>query len=43
MKNAEPAGAACSARRFKVYKGPVKGKPNNTQSAMKQRMSAKQW
>ncbi|KAI8468431.1 MAG: rubredoxin [Monoraphidium minutum] len=29
--------------RFKVYKGAVKGKPNNTGAAMKQRFGAKQW
>eukprot|EP00878_Enallax_costatus_P002740 GHUV01002929.1.p2 GENE.GHUV01002929.1~~GHUV01002929.1.p2 ORF type:complete len:118 (+),score=25.15 GHUV01002929.1:40-393(+) len=29
--------------RFKVYKGAVKGKPNNTGAAMKQRFQARQW
>jgi hypothetical protein len=31
------------AHRFKVYKGAVKGKPNNSGAALKQRFSAKQW
>ncbi|WIA10779.1 hypothetical protein OEZ86_000872 [Tetradesmus obliquus] len=29
--------------RFKVYKGAVKGKPNNTGAAIKQRFQARQW
>lgn len=29
--------------RFKVYKGAVKGKPNNTSSAMQARFKARQW
>ncbi|GBF91086.1 hypothetical protein Rsub_04755 [Raphidocelis subcapitata] len=29
--------------KFKVYKGEVKGKPNNSPSAVKQRFQAKQW
>jgi hypothetical protein len=33
----------CAACRFKVYKGVVKGKPNNTGSAIKQRFQARQW
>jgi hypothetical protein len=32
-----------AARRFKVYKGAVKGKPNNTGAAIKQRFQARQW
>jgi hypothetical protein len=35
--------AAVVLCRFKVYKGAVKGKPNNSGSAMKQRFSARQW
>jgi hypothetical protein len=30
-------------RRFKVFKGAVKGKVNNTGAAMQKRMKDKQW
>jgi hypothetical protein len=33
----------CRCCRFKVYKGAVKGKPNNTGAAVKQRFSKKEW
>lgn len=35
--------AAVAAVRFKVYKGVVRGKPNNTGAALKQRFQKREW